>query len=117
MDGERNDELNPVHVAATIISLTANPAPAHDWYSGLRTPSGVACCNDGDCQRVGHRYSAADGHEIQIDNHWVRVDPKIILPLSSPDGLTHACFSRYWWIDPPSKTFINLRCVILGGMA
>ena len=81
-------KLNPVHVAAMIISLTANPAPAHDWYSGLQTPSGVACCNDGDCQRVGHRYSAADGHEIQIDDHWVRVDPKIILPLSSPDGLT-----------------------------
>jgi hypothetical protein len=110
-------KLNPVHAAALMVLLTANPAPAHDWYTGLQSPSGIACCNNGDCQRVGHRYSVEDGHEIQIDDQWVRVNPGTILPQSSPDGLTHACFSRYWWIDPPSKTFINLRCVILGGMA
>jgi hypothetical protein len=110
-------KLNPVHISLLIIPFIASPAAAHDWYSGLQTPSGVSCCNDGDCQRVGHRYSAETGHEIEIDDLWVRVDPGTILPLSSPDGLTHACFSRYRWIDPPSKTFINLRCVILGGMA
>ena len=109
--------LNPVHIAMLVVPLSAGPAAAHDWYSGLQTPSGVSCCNDGDCQRVGHRYSAETGHEIEIEDQWVRVDPGTILPLSSPDGLTHACFSRYRWIDPPSKTFINLRCVILGGMA
>jgi hypothetical protein len=66
---------------------------------------------------VARAYSAEVDHEIKIEDQWVRVDPGTILPLSSPDGPTHACFSRYRWIDPPSKTFINLRRVILGGMA
>jgi hypothetical protein len=110
-------KLNPVHISLLIFPFAAGPATAHDWYSGLQTPSGVSCCNDGDCQRVGHRYSPENGHEVEIGDQWVRVDPRTILPLSSPDGLTHACFSQYRWIDPPSKTFINLRCVILGGMA
>jgi hypothetical protein len=112
--------LTPAYAAATaalVILLTAKPASAHDWYTGLKTPDGASCCNEGDCQRVGHRYTPEAGHEIQIDDRWVHVDPRIILPLSSPDGLTHACFSRYWWTDPPSKVFLNLRCVILGGMA
>src|SRR5689334_16183203 len=110
-------KLSPVHIAAMMIPLTANPAPAHDWYSGLQTPGGVSCCNGGDCRPLGQRLPAPNGQRNQNQGQWVHVDPKIILPLASPDGLTHACFSRYWWIDPPSKTFINLRCVILGGMA
>jgi len=103
---------------SAVLVLGFSPAiQAHDIYLDLVDRSGQKCCNDGDCRRVGHRYSAGTGHEIEIEDQWVRVDPEKILPLSSPDGLTHACFSRYRWIDPPSKTFINLRCVILGGMA
>ena len=45
--------LDPVHISLLIIPFIASPAAAHDWYSGLQTPSGVSCCNDGDCQRVG----------------------------------------------------------------
>lgn len=99
------------------VLLTAQSAQAHDWYSGLQSPRGISCCNQGDCQRVGHRYSPQSGHEIQIDGRWVQIDPGSILPFSSPDGMTHACFSRYWWTDPPSQVYLNVRCVILGGMA
>jgi hypothetical protein len=100
-----------------VIGLNAGPAPAHDWYTGLTTPTGQSCCHQGDCQPVGHRYTPGRGHEIEIEGSWVRVDPKTILPTASPDGLTHACFSRYWWVDPPSKVYLSVRCVILGGIS
>jgi hypothetical protein len=109
--------LSPFHAAALMTILSTGSVSAHDWYSDLKGPEGQSCCNQGDCHHVGHRYSPAGGHEIQINDQWVRVDPKIILPQASPDGLTHACFSQYWWIDPPTKVFLTVRCVILGGMA
>lgn len=76
--------LNPVHISLLIIPFVASPAMAHDWYSGLQTPSGVSCCNDGDCQRVGHRYSAETGHEVEIEDQWVRVDPGLSSPCRRP---------------------------------
>jgi hypothetical protein len=114
-------EMKAVCTTMLAALLTATsafaPAPAlgHDWYTGLKTPNGVSCCNQGDCRPVGHRYSPEGGHEVDLEGLWVHVDPQVILPIASPDGQTHACFSRYWWTDPPTKIYVNLRCVILGG--
>lgn len=109
--------LNAFGAAALMVVLDVGSASAHEWYSGLKSPEGRSCCDQSDCRRVGHRYSPAHGHEIEISGRWVRVDPKIILPQSSPDGFTHACYTQYWWIDPPTRVYLTLRCVILGGMS
>jgi hypothetical protein len=48
----------------------------------------------------------------------VPVDPRVILPQSSPDGLAHACYMPVWSGAPFGfKADFTLRCVILGGMS
>ena len=94
----------------------------HTWYRGLKSPEGEGCCNERDCHPVAFRYEAAGPQgawvlEILIRNRWVKVPQDRILPLSSPDGGVHACYS-----DPaPFMTEINpglvIRCVIVGGLS
>ena len=94
----------------------------HTWYRGLKSPEGEGCCNERDCHPVAFRYEAAGPQgawvlEILIRNRWVKVPKDRILPLSSPDGGVHACYS-----DPaPFMTEINpglvIRCVIVGGLS
>jgi hypothetical protein len=103
-------------VALTIV-LTAGPVTAHDWYSDLADRNGRSCCNDVDCHRVGHRYSPENGHEVEIRDQWITVDPRIILPQSSPDGLAHACYTPTWWSYPAVRVYFTIHCVILGGMS
>jgi hypothetical protein len=93
----------------------------HRWYQGLRSPEGEGCCNARDCHPVVSRYSWEGPQggwvlEILIRNRWVKVPEDRILPLSSPDGGVHACYS-----DPaPYMTEVNpgliIRCVIVGGL-
>ena len=41
--------------------LTGLPhGAAHDWYHGMQSPSGIACCNDRDCRPVPYRLNARD---------------------------------------------------------
>jgi hypothetical protein len=94
----------------------------HAWYRGLKSPEGEGCCNERDCHPVASRYTGAGPKggwtlEILINNHWVKVPKDRILPLSSPDGGVHACYS-----DPaPFMTEVNpglvIRCVIVGGLS
>ena len=94
----------------------------HTWYRGLKSPEGEGCCNERDCHPVAFRYEAAGPQgawvlEILIRNRWVKVPQDRILPLSSPDGGVHACYS-----DPaPFMTEVNpglvIRCVIVGGLS
>ena len=94
----------------------------HAWYRGLKSPEGEGCCNEQDCHPVASRYTGAGPEgggalEILILNRWVKVPKDRILPLSSPDGGVHACYS-----DPaPFMTEINpglvIRCVIVGGLS
>jgi hypothetical protein len=62
-------------VVVLTILLNAGPTPAHDWYTGLKMPNGLSCCNHGDCHPVGHRYTPGSGHEIEIEGLWVRINP------------------------------------------
>ena len=55
--------------------------------------------------------------EILIRNRWVKVPEDRVLPVSSPDGGVHACYS-----DPaPFMTEVSpgliIRCVIVGGLS
>lgn len=90
-------------------------AVSHDWYSGLRARSGLACCDGRDCRPVPHRFSQDQTLEILIDGSWEPVDPSTILAMASPDNAVHACY-RY-----PSGRELGLVvqpvviCVILPG--
>jgi hypothetical protein len=50
---------------AMIVAITASPLPAdsHEWYTGLRSPSGVLCCNERDCRPVAYRINRDTGRE------------------------------------------------------
>ena len=44
-------------------AASASPAVAHEWYTGLRSPSGAPCCNDRDCRPVAYRINPDTGRE------------------------------------------------------
>lgn len=93
--------------------VVASPAAGHDWYVGLVSPAGERCCSDRDCQPVDHRYDARTGAlEVAVEEVWVQVDPRAVLPTASPDGDAHACFWRWWMVR---KMTPMIRCVILPG--
>jgi hypothetical protein len=41
-------------VLVAMIVTTAAPVGSHDWYTGLRSPSGASCCKERDPARVRH---------------------------------------------------------------
>ncbi len=101
-------------VAAVLLAgLAPAAAEAHDWYSGLRSPSGDRCCTDRDCQRVDHRYNPETRRlELGIEGVWVPVDPAKLVAVPSADGAAHACFERHWMLRKMTPV---VRCVILPG--
>jgi hypothetical protein len=87
------------------------PASAHEWYTGLRSPDGMSCCNERDCRPVAYRVNRDTGREeIQANGAWYPVEYGKVLPFSSPDGGYHAC-----WGNTAGRP--NFRCIILPGMA
>jgi hypothetical protein len=100
----------PVAVVVATAASTL-PARSHDWYTGLRSPSGVTCCNERDCRPVAYRVNRVTGREeIQANGAWYPVEYDKVLPFSSPDGGYHAC-----WAYPVGRPVF--RCIILPGMA
>jgi hypothetical protein len=70
-------------------------AAAHDWYSGLRSPDGVSCCNQRDCHELDWSQvrRAPDGElELLIEGRWLHVPFRAVLSIKSPDGHVHACW-------------------------
>jgi len=92
--------------------LTGLPhGAAHDWYHGMQSPSGIACCNDRDCRPVPYRLNARDQREeIEANGRWWPVEYDKVLTLPTPDGEAHAC-----WRNPRGRP--QFRCIILPGMA
>lgn len=93
------------------LGRAATPAAAHGWYTDLVSPSGERCCSEDDCRPVEHRYDPKTG-QLELEGTWVVVDPRAVLPMSSPDGNAHACFWRWWMVR---KMTPMIRCVILPG--
>ena len=94
-----------------LMLATAASATAHDWYTGLLSPSGLECCDDRDCRPVPYRLNAETGREeIEANGKWWPVELDKVLALSMPDGGAHAC-----WDNPRGKP--RFRCIILPGMA
>jgi hypothetical protein len=87
------------------------PAGSHDWYTGLRSPSGAPCCNERDCSPVAYRINRDTGREeIHANGAWYPVEYDKVLPFSSPDGGYHAC-----WSNAAGRP--DFRCIMLPGMA
>jgi hypothetical protein len=87
------------------------PAVAHEWYTGLRSPDGMSCCNERDCRPVAYRINPGTGREeINAKGAWHPVEYDKVLLFSSPDGGSHAC-----WGEAAGRPIF--RCIILPGMA
>jgi hypothetical protein len=87
------------------------PARAHDWYTGLRSADGMSCCSQRDCRPVAYRINPDTGREeINANGAWYPVEYDKVLPFSSPDGDSHAC-----WAGAVERPVF--RCIILPGMA
>jgi hypothetical protein len=102
-----------VVLVAMIVATTAFafPAGSHEWYAGLRSPSGMPCCNERDCRPVAYRINRDTGREEnQANGAWYPVEYGKVLPFSSPDGGYHAC-----WSNAPGRP--DFRCIMLPGMA
>jgi hypothetical protein len=94
-----------------LVAAASPPADAHDWYTGLHSPSGIDCCGRQECRPVPYRLNEETGQEeIEANEAWWPVEYDKVLPFFSPDGSAHAC-----WIGPWGKPFF--RCIILPGMA
>jgi hypothetical protein len=102
---------SPFLVATLLAATFVTPASAHSWYTGLRSPSGIPCCNDRDCRPVDYRLNAQTGREeIEANGGWFPVEQDKVLAYSSPDGNAHACWGNQ--IGKPA-----FLCIILPGMA
>lgn len=100
-----------VVLVAMVVGAAAAPAGAHEWYSGLRSPSGTPCCNDRDCRAVEYRVNPDTGNEeIRANGTWHPVEYDKVLPIFPPDGGSHAC-----WNNSIGKP--RFRCIMLPGMA
>jgi hypothetical protein len=105
--------LLSVKAAALVVMamlLRVFPAPAHDWYTGLKVPgTEMLCCGQKDCHPVPDQESPG-GEELKvlIDGAWYVVPPNLVLGMFSPDGQTHVC-----WGHLAGRPII--RCVIRKG--
>ena len=70
-----------------------SPSTGHDWYKGLTSSAGVACCSRVDCRPAAARYNKRTGSwetEV-IEDTWLPVPPGALAPIPSPDGDYHVC--------------------------
>jgi hypothetical protein len=82
-------------VVLVATAASALPVESHEWYTGLRSPSGMPCCNERDCHPVASRVKHDTGREeIQAIGAWYPVEYGKVLPFSSPDGGYHACWGN-----------------------
>ena len=94
---------SPFTLAALLAATFVSPASAHSWYTGLRSPTGIPCCNDRDCRPVDYRLNAQTGHEeIAANGGWYPIEQDKVLAYSSPDGNAHACWATRS-ASPPSS--------------
>ena len=68
-------------------------SPAHDWYTGLTSSAGVACCGSAECRPAAARYNERTGlwETEVIAETWLPVPPGALAPIPSPDGKYHVC--------------------------
>lgn len=65
--------------------------PLAQWYSSLRTPTGISCCDESDCAPTDARLR--DGHwEVRpADSPWLTVPDEAVLKRENADGRPVVC--------------------------
>lgn len=96
-------------LALGLAAAGTSPVAAHSFYTGLRSPTGIPCCDSRDCRPVDLR-ETGHGDEIFANGDWYPVEQAKVLPTSSPDGQAHACWGNQ--IGKPA-----FLCIILPGYA
>jgi len=100
----------PALVLLLLATAAAAPAAAHDWYTGLKSPAGVSCCNQRDCRSVSMCVLPDRREGLLVEDACRPIPRDKVLGVASPDGAAHACW-----------TYLNglpdLQCVILPGEA
>ena len=80
-------------LASVFASGFAPPSAGHDWYKGLTSRAGVACCGGTECRPAAARYNERTGSwetEV-IEDTWLPVPPGALATIPSPDGSYHVC--------------------------
>ena len=80
-------------LASVFASGFPPPNTGHDWYTGLTSSAGVACCGSAECRPAAARYNERTGSwetEV-IKDTWLPVPPGALAPIPSPDGHYHVC--------------------------
>jgi hypothetical protein len=87
-------------VVLVVTAASALPAESHEWYAGLRSPSGMPCCNERDCHPVAYRVNHDTGdEEIRANGAWY---PVVTLEFLL---IVH----RYFWPTPRGR---SLTCIV-----
>jgi hypothetical protein len=79
---------------ASVGAFAFPPAGAgHDWYRGLTSSAGVACCGSQECRPAAARYNERTGlwETEVIEDTWLPVPPGALASIPSPDGNYHVC--------------------------
>jgi hypothetical protein len=80
-------------LTSVLASGFPSPGAGHDWYRGLTSSAGVACCGSAECRPAAARYNLRTGSwetEV-IKDTWLPVPPGAMAPIPSPDGNYHVC--------------------------
>jgi hypothetical protein len=99
-------------LAVLLLAGSAREATSHEWYTGLRIPSGPlagrSCCSGGDCRRTDYCV-LPNGHQGIVSRFGcVAIPWPRVLGVVSPDGAPHLC-------EAPLTTIFVPYCVVLGG--
>jgi hypothetical protein len=80
-------------LASVFVCGFAHLSPAHDWYTGLTSSAGAACCGSAECRPAAARYNERTGlwETEVIRDTWLPVPPGALAPIPSPDGKYHVC--------------------------
>jgi hypothetical protein len=80
-------------LASVLAAGCPSPSSGHDWYRGLKSSAGVACCGSAECRPAAARYNERTGlwETEVIANTWLPVPPDALAPIPSPDGNFHVC--------------------------
>ena len=68
--------MRPIFLAGLcwLLGFTTT-ASAHDWYTGLTSPTGERCCNGLDCEAVDQRYNGQSRQlELGIGGNWYPIE-------------------------------------------
>ena len=78
---------------ASVCAGFAHPSAGHDWYRGLKSSAGVACCGSAECRPAAARYNERTGlwETEVIKNTWLPVPSDAFAQIPSPDGNYHVC--------------------------